>query len=188
MSSNRIKRDGLQHHHLTFINPIELKATASQLQITKKAASRIIEHIRTQHGSPQTWEPPLDLGAGRIFGNDNAVTVFKVIHWPAGQVIRHSLGLGSTFLHVTLGFDPVDIHQYKGPGTLDVLNARAPCSNQNIERLTSVHSHYLDDLIFLRKLALQCWKQRFLKWALLLVFKYGIGKREDVAITFPKAM
>lgn len=176
MIANRVKRDGLQQHHITFINPFELKDAASTLQITKKAASRIIEHVRAQHGAPHTWEAPIDLGPGRILAAGSAITVFKVIHWPAGQAIRQSLGLGPAFLHVTLGFDPNDIHHYKGPGTLDTLNDRSPCSNQDIERLTSVYTHYRDDTVFLRRLAFQCWKKRYFRWALFLAIRHGIGK------------
>ncbi|CAO3682047.1 unnamed protein product [Umbelopsis ramanniana] len=43
MVQNRIERDGLQEHHLTFINPFELKDAAIKLDIKKKAASRIID-------------------------------------------------------------------------------------------------------------------------------------------------
>ncbi|KAH8555119.1 hypothetical protein BGW37DRAFT_475771 [Umbelopsis sp. PMI_123] len=175
MVENRIKRDGLQVHHLTFINPFELKDAASKLDIKKKAASRIIEHIHSQHGFPSTWDAPIDLGIGRIIGKDNAITMFKVIHWPAGQVIRHSLGLGPAFLHVTLGFDPSDIHQYKGPGTLDVLNGREPCSNREIEMLTSLLHYYSGDVVFLRKLAIQCWKNGFYRCSFWLAFKYSIA-------------
>lgn len=177
MVQNRIKRDGLQEHHLTFINPFELKDAASKLDIKKKAASRIIELIHSEHGTPSSWEPPVDLGTGRILGNDNAVTIYKVIHWPAGQAIRRNLGLGPAFLHVTLGFDPTDIHQYKGPGTLDTLNGISQCTNRDIEQLTALQHHYQGDRVFLKRLAIQCWKTGFYKWAFWLAFRYSLGKK-----------
>ncbi|KAI8582333.1 hypothetical protein K450DRAFT_228500 [Umbelopsis ramanniana AG] len=175
MVQNRIKRDGLQEHHLTFINPFELKDAASKLDIKKKAASRIIERIQNEHGFPSTWEPPIDLGTGRILGKDNAVTLFKVIHWPAGQAIRQNLGLGHAFLHVTLGFDPADIHQYKGPGSLDTLNGISQCSHRDIEQLTSLQHHYHGDGVFMKRLAIQCWKTGFYRWAFWLTFRYSLA-------------
>jgi hypothetical protein len=175
MRYNRVKRDGQNHHHLTFINPFEIKTAGERLQAKKKVASRIIEHIKSHYGTVDTWDPPIDLGIGRITGKDDAVTIFKVIHWPAGQDIRQSFGLNRAFLHVTMGFVPTDIHEYKGPGSLDTLNGKAPCSDRVINLLTDLVPHYNRDVIFLRKLSIQCWKKRFYKYMIYVLFKYMIG-------------
>ncbi|KAJ2956463.1 hypothetical protein NQZ79_g7703 [Umbelopsis isabellina] len=176
MRCNRVKRDGLNHHHLTFINPFELKKAGERLQAKKKVASRIIDHINAHYGAADTWDPPMDLGVGRIISKDDAVTIFKVIHWPAGQEIRRSFGLNPAFLHVTIGFAPTDVHEYKGPGSLDTLNGRAPCPDAAISLLIYLVPYYSRDVIFLRKLAIQCWKKGYYRYLIYLFFKYLIGE------------
>lgn len=176
MRHNRVKRDGLDHHHLTFINPFELKRVGERLQAKKKVAGRIIEHVTSNFGSADTWDPPMDLGVGRIISKDDAVTIFKIIHWPAGQEIRRSLGLNPAFLHVTIGFAPTDVHDYKGPGSLDALNGRAPCSGAAIDLLTYLVPYYSRDVIFLKKLALQCWKKGYYRSLLYVLFMYLKGE------------
>lgn len=51
--------------------------------------------------------------------NEKSKTYFMVISWDTGNQIRRGLGLPPKDFHVTVGFDPTDIHDAnKGLGSL----------------------------------------------------------------------
>ncbi|KAI8376443.1 uncharacterized protein BYT42DRAFT_615179 [Radiomyces spectabilis] len=165
---NRLKRDG-DHHHVTLINPVELGQVMEDLGYEKKKKERmknarlLLKDIETHFPTNDGWELPTDLGMGRIVDKQNgACTMYRVLCWPLGQEIRHHYGLKPCHFHITVGFNPTDIHQYKGPATLDILCGRATPKRHQLKQLSSVTSYYSHDYRFLGALFRQClWKGCF---------------------------
>ncbi|SAM03811.1 hypothetical protein [Absidia glauca] len=81
------------------------------------------------------------------------VSYFRVIHWPFGQKIRAHLGLPPTSFHITVGFDPKDVHHSpKGPDTILL----APSLKQDpdlLARWVSSAVHYPKESLFLQRLS-----------------------------------
>ncbi|KAI8334825.1 hypothetical protein BC941DRAFT_472748 [Chlamydoabsidia padenii] len=77
---------------------------------------------------------------------------FRVIHWPFGQKVRAHLGLPPTSFHITVGFDPKDVHAPKGPDTILL----APSLQQDPNLLTrwiASAVDYPDEKVFLQQLS-----------------------------------
>ncbi|KAI9499076.1 hypothetical protein BDB00DRAFT_333205 [Zychaea mexicana] len=201
---NRWTRDGSDHSHLTLIPPQELKVALANAGITlpKKRQSRaikaLIQWITERVGDPATWNPndwPVDLGLA--FSNKQEKVVqehegrgggassvskriisskayYRVMHWPFGERIRQLLQLKPAFFHVTVGFDPTDVHGvYKGPGTLLSLDTSSSLLYYHhtatqygideeqvlvneLANLVKVACHYIKDILFLDALANRC--------------------------------
>ncbi|ORE10055.1 hypothetical protein BCV72DRAFT_302191 [Rhizopus microsporus var. microsporus] len=170
MRSMRQERDG-KHYHITVINHIEVRRLTPGL-IEEGVSNRnkhltalkcIYEKVIDQFGGPEQWETPIDLGLGRRISEDNAaVSYYRVIYWPFGQSMRKYFGLDFTNFHVTSGFFPYDVHEYKGPGTLMCLQEDQPCSKEQADLLVSVASHYRHDKEFLSKLYQTCQRNRYI--------------------------
>ncbi|EIE84074.1 hypothetical protein RO3G_08779 [Rhizopus delemar RA 99-880] len=170
MRSLRQERDG-DHYHITVINHLEVRQLTPALvpsdEIPKKrkhpiALKALSEKITCQFGHAQGWEPPVDLGLGRCTSKDHAATsYFRVIYWPFGQMIRKTFELDFTNFHITCGFFPKDVHEYKGPGSLVCLAEGQLCSLEQAELLVSVASHYKHDFIFLNKLRDTCQRHGY---------------------------
>ncbi|KAI9311603.1 hypothetical protein BX666DRAFT_2032036 [Dichotomocladium elegans] len=159
---NRIKRDGHAHHHVTVINSREIKAAVEAAGIDpsgKKKVKLVRELVRflvKEFGDAGCWEPPVGLGVAEV-KQDHARAFYHVLHWPFGDRIRKRLGLGPSFFHITVGFEPTDVHGlYKGPGTLLLFHMPELCQEGDIRRLLDLVPHYRSDEIFLRALARHC--------------------------------
>ncbi|KAI9248750.1 hypothetical protein BY458DRAFT_560089 [Sporodiniella umbellata] len=160
MQSQRIARDG-EGYHITFINHVEIRARMSdwidpdtpKRYALRKALDGIEKAILSQHGPALGWELPVDLGLGRCYGaSQEAVTYFRVLAWPFGQSMRSALGFGFSNFHITCGYTPTDVHQYKGPATLLCLEKASHCSLPHAQLLMSVIQYYAHDRLFLDKL------------------------------------
>ncbi|KAL4213326.1 glycoprotease family-domain-containing protein [Rhizopus microsporus] len=170
MRSMRQERDG-KHYHITVINHIEVRRLTPGL-IEEGVSNRnkhlaalkcIYEKVIDHFGGPEQWEAPIDLGLGRRISEDNAaVSYYRVIYWPLGQSMRKYFGLDFTNFHVTSGFFPYDVHEYKGPGTLMCLQEDQPCSKEQADLLVSVASHYRHDKEFLSKLYQTCQRNQYI--------------------------
>jgi hypothetical protein len=81
------------------------------------------------------------------------VSYFRVIYWPFGQKIRAHLGLPATSFHITIGFDPKDVHHSpKGPDTILL----APSLEQDpdlLARWVSSAVDYPRESLFLQRLS-----------------------------------
>lgn len=164
MKCLREKRDG-KHYHVTVMNHLEIRKITSTLieeNSPKKQkhglALKKVEDIVNRHfGSADAWEQPVDLGLGRCTSeNKKAVSFYRVVAWPFGQEIRKLLKLGFTNFHITCGYTPNDVHEYKGPATLLCLEDGMPCSLQDATLLTSMITYYAHDRLFLEKLQAMC--------------------------------
>ncbi|KAI8883213.1 hypothetical protein K501DRAFT_285449, partial [Backusella circina FSU 941] len=155
---NRVVRDG-NESHITIISPPELKYLTEKRAetLSKKDFHReIITKVTDHYGNVDTWVKPIDLGIGSCREGDN-VSYFKVIHWPLGQNIRIvGFGLKEIYnFHITVGFHPIDVHLYKGPGSLCDLQ-HLSCSKERLKSLIELVPFYYHDTIFMRALYKQC--------------------------------
>ncbi|KAI9033985.1 hypothetical protein CLU79DRAFT_726516 [Phycomyces nitens] len=155
---NRQNRDGPEFH-VTIISPPDCKELAIKrdLSMAKKAKSDTLKQLLREASAHclNVWQDPIDLGPGRIVTKGNQ-TFFRVIHWPIGQVLRRKMGLKNpAFFHITTGFDPSDIYEYKGPGALDVLQGHTECTREMVYFLSKIAVYYKDDLVFMRALSYQ---------------------------------
>ncbi|KAL7319163.1 putative tRNA threonylcarbamoyladenosine biosynthesis protein kae1 [Mucor circinelloides] len=176
---NRLARDGAENgHHITVINHLEIAEKApktlldengnQQLPVSNKQKNRLFKQgqqillskILDQFGDVSEWEKPVDLGLGYT-ESANAKAYYKVIYWPHGQMIRHYLGLGMSNFHVTVGFAPRDVHQYKGPGTLMCLQQCQPCSWELYNRLIDYVPFYVEDRQFIKALYQTGWRHGY---------------------------
>ncbi|KAI9255166.1 hypothetical protein BDA99DRAFT_518056 [Phascolomyces articulosus] len=189
---NRIQRDGHDHSHITLIHRKELKLAmeAANIEFPKKkrkaqAMKNLIQWIMERVGEPSQWKEydwPMDLGLAHVEKQEEeqqqkltSKAYYRVLHWPLGQKIRALLNLEPAFFHVTIGFDPKDVHGiYKGPGTLLCLKEQqypSPLSHHirfdevqkeqqgmihDLTRLLYIAPHYTKDMVFLNALANQC--------------------------------
>ena len=186
MIKNRINRDGSPKSHVTILHPKELKQAleAANIELPKKkhksqALKKLIQWIIDHVGEPTSWSKgegwPKDLGLAYVEkqedDNNEATTsqaYFHVLHWPLGHKIRQMLHLEPAFFHVTVGFNPKDVHGlYKGPGTLVSLmdNSHRHKRFQQTEEkqtiielthLLKISSQYTKDKVFLNALANRC--------------------------------
>ncbi|KAF7721995.1 Exosome component 5 [Apophysomyces ossiformis] len=167
-AANRSKRDG-EHYHVTLISPPELKEIIKGQKLSRKErksyARKLAHDIYEHFGDSQEWERPIDLGQGRCI-LDNSVTYFRVLHWPFGQRVRQWFGLKPFDFHITLGFDPKDVHLYKGPATLDILNGYTTCTRSDLDRLSAVAGQYIEDFDFIYALFQQAIRIRYFSVAL----------------------
>ncbi|KAL0138893.1 hypothetical protein V8B55DRAFT_1518818 [Mucor lusitanicus] len=176
---NRLARDGADKgHHITVINHLEIADKAPktlqdedgnhQLPTSSKQRNRLFKQgqqtllatILNQFGDASEWAKPVDLGLGSI-ESVQAKTYYKVIYWPHGQMIRQYVGLGKSNFHVTVGFAPRDVHQYKGPGTLVCLQPNQPCSKELYARLIDYVPFYVTDKQFIKALYTTGWRHGF---------------------------
>ncbi|KAI8099016.1 uncharacterized protein BX664DRAFT_320181 [Halteromyces radiatus] len=77
------------------------------------------------------------------------VSYFRVIYWPFGQKLRQHFGLPPCHFHITIGFDPKDIHTHKGPNTLLLNNLQL--GDPQIDRLIKTAKHYPEETQFLQR-------------------------------------
>ncbi|KAI8060057.1 hypothetical protein BC940DRAFT_337891 [Gongronella butleri] len=86
-----------------------------------------------------------------------AVSYYRVVHWPFGQRLRKDLGLPPAHFHITIGFNPRDIHKYKGPATLHVLQSEIPLEDtEPLLHLSQYASFYTKDIDYFTKLLRAC--------------------------------
>ncbi|KAG2191710.1 hypothetical protein INT46_001345 [Mucor plumbeus] len=175
---NRMLRDGEESgHHITVINHLEigekLASTVLDSDGNKKAISskekkklfkstqiELVASIINQFGSVSKWEKPIDLGLGSTKSGD-AKAYYRVIYWPFGQNIRHFVGLNNSNFHITVGFSPRDVHQYKGPGTLLCLQKGQPCVKELYSRLIEYVPFYFQDAQFIQALLRTGWRHGY---------------------------
>lgn len=176
---NRLARDGADKgYHITVINHLEIAEKApktlqdengkQKLPTTNKQKSRLFKQgqhtllsaILDQFGDASGWEKPIDLGLGSTELAD-AKTYYKVIYWPHGQTMRQHVGLGKSNFHVTVGFAPRDVHQYKGPGTLVCLQPSQPCCRELYARLIDYVPFYVMDRQFTKALYQTGWRHGY---------------------------
>lgn len=171
---NRVNRDN-GGHHVTVVNHLEMiQLMPPPPQQTNKAAKkhtrRALQHISDvvieKFGPASTWTKPVDLGMGTS-EEGQAVSFFRVLHWPFGQSIRGHLGLNRSNFHVTVGFKPRDVHLYKGPATLICLQEGQSCTTRQIRLLVGYSSFYCHDFDFFKKLFRTCLRHG----------RYGQGAR-----------
>ncbi|KAI9487733.1 MAG: hypothetical protein EXX96DRAFT_89807 [Benjaminiella poitrasii] len=174
---NRMIRDGRENgHHITVINHLEIASflipeidedgneikpcRRQRGRKLKKTRMNIYHRIMKEYGLACFWKKPVDLGMGRCT-DGNAVSYFRVIHWPFGQTIRSTLGLPRSNFHVTVGFTPYDVHLYKGPASLICLQRDEYCSREQLQKLIKVAEYYIDDKAFIRALYWVCKQNRY---------------------------
>lgn len=172
---NRLARDGVDKgHHITVINHLEIAERAPKTlqdgqpptsnkqknKLFKQGQQALLSAILDQFGDASGWERPIDLGLGSTESAD-AKTYYKVIYWPHGQMLRQYVGLGKSNFHVTVGFAPRDVHQYKGPGTLVCLQPSQPCSKELFSRLIDYVPFYVTDRQFTKALYLAGWRHGY---------------------------
>ncbi|KAL9550468.1 hypothetical protein MBANPS3_004712 [Mucor bainieri] len=176
---NRLARDGADKgHHITVINHLEIAEKGpktlqdengnEQLPTTNKQKTRLFKRgqqtmlstILSQFGDAAGWEKPIDLGLGST-ESANAKTYYKVIYWPHGQMMRQFVGLGMSNFHVTVGFAPRDVHQYKGPGSLVCLQPYQPCCMELYARLIDYVPFYVSDRQFIKALYKTGWRHGY---------------------------
>lgn len=159
--NNRKERDKTEHFHITFANHLELKELFNEKQIPKKKRyhelKKLVEELINVYGKPDTWEKPIDLGLGYLKENRTERSYFRVIYWPFGQKMRKHIGLNLTNFHITIGFNPKDIHSYKGPATLEGLVKRKnSISPKRLPMLANIANDYTHDIEFLQHLLRLC--------------------------------
>lgn len=179
--NNRITRDG-NGHHVTFVNHLEMATlspppkvaeeeesvsekpkTNSQLKKQhKKVLKYYARSMLNQFGSADLWKRPVDLGLG-MAKEGEAVSFFRVLHWPFGQSMRSYLGLKPTNFHITVGFAPRDVHVYKGPASLVCLQKDETCSKERVEILVGYATYYFNDREFISKLYGACMRHGYYK-------------------------
>ncbi|CEP15253.1 hypothetical protein [Parasitella parasitica] len=175
---NRLLRDGKDKgHHVTVINHLEINdrlpktivddngnekplSGKKKNKLFKEAQQKLLHSIIDRFGNPSKWEKPVDLGLGSTKAED-AKAYYRVIFWPFGQRIRHSVGLGMTDFHITVGFSPHDVHQYKGPGTLLCLEKKQPCTKELYSRLIEYVPFYHQDKHFTGALFRTGWRHGY---------------------------
>lgn len=63
------------------------------------------------------------LGVGQVCGPNSSRAIFVVVLWPLASALRSRLGLSTHDFHVTLGFQPMDVHT-RPKGLQSLLNGR----------------------------------------------------------------
>lgn len=153
-------------HHVTVVNHLDMVClmppvpTCTKKELKKhnrSALQQIHLSLTDEFGDASTWEKPIDLGVGSC-QEGQAITYFKVIHWPLGQKMRGFLGLAPSHFHVTMGFTPRDVHLYKGPATLVCLQAGQPCTTQQLHAIVKYASYYYLEVGFIKKLMKACFQ------------------------------
>ncbi|KAI8384195.1 hypothetical protein BD560DRAFT_385281 [Blakeslea trispora] len=189
---HRLERDGRNNgHHITVVNHLEIaslveldmaNATHSddqQAKLLKKLRREKLFEIREDAigllGPVARWEKPVDLGLGQCRDGD-AITYFRVVHWPFGQELRRQLGLNFTNFHITVGFAPNDVHLYKGPASLVCLQPDQHLPRKQAKLLISVASFYYHDQTFMKLLASSCWRHGYYKETAKLAKVYLASK------------
>lgn len=162
---NRLARDKKDRYHVTVINPQEITQAIAAIGLEdsagnkKKKVKLLGKHINAEfvYGAVDGIPPPVDLGLAHVQTEAGHEAYYRVLHWPFGQQIRRSLGLPPTSFHITVGFDPTDVHGvYKGPGTLLSLKHKT-CTDEELEHLARIaQDHYAEDRVFLKALLGQC--------------------------------
>ncbi|KAG0164443.1 hypothetical protein DFQ28_009117 [Apophysomyces sp. BC1034] len=182
-AANRLERDGKQHH-VTLVSPPEMSKILKQAggrKARKQYMQQLVQDIHERFGNSEDWQRPIDLGQGRCVV-ESSVTYFRVLHWPFGQYVRLFFGLQPSHFHITLGFDPKDIHQYKGPGALDVLSGHASCTRLDLDRLSALAWLYKEDYAFISALFKQAIRLCHLSVAVRAGFLClrGSGRQDKV--------
>ncbi|CAO3633169.1 unnamed protein product [Cunninghamella echinulata] len=147
--------------------PINLPSIILRIELLKKKEvpkksqreelKKLIQELIKTYGQPTTWEKPIDLGLGCLKESRKNRSYFRVIYWPFGQKLRKHLGLNPTYFHITIGFNPSDIHSYKGPATLKGLKSkRKPISTERLTMLSHIAKDYTHDIEFLEHLLRLC--------------------------------
>ncbi|KAI8641972.1 hypothetical protein BD408DRAFT_417153, partial [Parasitella parasitica] len=175
---NRLLRDGKDNgHHITVINHLEIKdglpktivdddgnekspSSKKKDKMFKQAQLNLLHSILDRFGNSSEWEKPIDLGLGSTRSED-AKSYYRVVFWPFGQTIRHFVGLGTTNFHITVGFSPRDVHQYKGPGTLLCLEEKQSCPKELYSRLIQYVPFYYQDRHFTGALFRTGWRHGY---------------------------
>ena len=116
--ANRVARDG-EEAHMTVINSKELSTIVKEIKernkeenkyngTTKEIESAIKKDIL--HKAKQNFDSNLEnKGLGKA-SKDNSEAYFMVISWDAGNNIRKEFGLDPKDFHITVGFNPSDVH------------------------------------------------------------------------------
>lgn len=123
--SNRIARDG-EECHITILNSKDISEIIKSRLEEKKAANpastrkELEESIKTDilKESNEQFSPSFNsLGLGRA-EKDGSVCYYVIVNFPSGNDIRAIFGKGEKDFHITVGFDPKDIHDVgKGEDT-----------------------------------------------------------------------
>lgn len=101
LRSNKEARDGAEFH-VTIIDPVEMKSVVSD-QLSFVVQGEIELAL---------------VGLARL-ASDRREAWYVIVEAESAQELRRLVGLGQKDLHVTLGFDPEDIHdQAKDSSTL----------------------------------------------------------------------
>lgn len=170
------------HHHITLINHLDIStlipkqedkeggepvSNKKKKKLQQKTMYKLCREIYTQFGLANNWERPIDLGMGSCQEKD-AITYFRVLYWPLGQLIRHHVGLGPSHFHITVGFAPHDLHLYKGPASLLCLQEGYFCTRQQMDRLVDYAYYYSRDWAFISKLYQTCWRHCYINQGIKL--------------------
>ncbi|CEO97752.1 Uncharacterized protein PBTT_04855 [Plasmodiophora brassicae] len=101
-------RDG-PLYHITLIGKNELRGLAQAEGVDVDVViDRILEACRrvVHDNGNCTWQ---DQGMGTVTQDGNACA-YRILDWPLGDRIRAELGLPRADFHITLGFQPNDVH------------------------------------------------------------------------------
>lgn len=103
--ARRMQRDG-PRHHITLASKDELARLGDASQFLIEASAMCAKSVFV----------PLGAGMAR---SEGCTCQFVVLLWPAAQALRVSWNLVPTDLHITLAFQPHDVHCIRrGPATL----------------------------------------------------------------------
>jgi len=166
---NQVIRDQ-STHHVTLIGKNELNLTRSQM----KALSVKLKQF-------PNWDKLETLGIGRV-QKDNEEVYYYVVVWPVGNLFRRNLGLQSKYLHVTLGFKYVDIHNVnKGITTLlkgtirpEIVSFLSSIYRKTIDSDEQMYKEFLD---ILNLVSDNCDSMNFKDRTLLLTLRSKIYYR-----------
>lgn len=108
----KLSRDGPGEYHLTVFTAAECRQLRSA-GVTPELLAEAAEGVGTTAGTD--WRQnglgvavaAASPGSG---GSLQRYTIYVVVEWPPGQAYRARFGLGPAEFHVTIGFDPVDVH------------------------------------------------------------------------------
>ncbi|ORX44956.1 hypothetical protein DM01DRAFT_1177895 [Hesseltinella vesiculosa] len=131
-----------------------IKAKREELESSTDHAldEQQIEQALQQYEDQLRRAGGMETAAEPVLRTPGCTTYYRVISWPFGQRLRASMDLPPVSFHITIGFDPKDIHLDKGPATLALLQQTEPLDDPvPLYRLATHATAYTSDILFLTR-------------------------------------